>query len=334
MAAARTVLVTGATGALGPRVVSAFHSSGYAVRTLSKDEATPGIFPPTVEARQGDVCDPEDVRSAVNGIAAVVHMAALLHVIKPSPLLHGRYEQINVGGTRTVIEAAVRAGVRRVVFFSSIAVYGPSGGHVVTEETPPRPDSPYAVTKLAAERIALDARSVEGDPISVVLRLGAVYGSRIKGNYRRLLELLAHRRFVAAGDGRSRRTLVYDRDVARAAVLAADHPAAAGRVYNVTDGHVHTVKEIVETMCEALGRTPPRFRLPVRPVRLLAGLLEDAARLLGRESPIGRGAIDKYTEDIAVEGRRIQAELGFQPQYNLAAGWREAIREMRQAGDL
>ena len=98
--------------------------------------------------------------------------------------------------------------------------------------------------------------------------LGAVYGSRIKGNYERLTHALARHRFIPIGSGLNRRTLVYDKDVGRAAVLAVSHPAAAGRVFNVTDGTFHTLNEIIESICSALGRKPPRLSLPIGPVRL------------------------------------------------------------------
>jgi nucleoside-diphosphate-sugar epimerase len=95
--------------------------------------------------------------------------------------------------------------------------------------------------------------------------------------------------------------------------VAVSHPAAAGRVFNVTDGEFHILKEIIESICAALGRKPPRLSVPVGPARFMAGLMEDAFRLVGRKSPIGRDTIDKYTEDIAVDGSLIQKELGFVP---------------------
>ena len=111
------------------------------------------------------------------------------------------------------------------------------------------------------------------------------------------------------------------------AKLAAQHPAA-GRVFNVSDGQYHTMTEIISAMCEALGRTPPQISLPFAPVRLVAGILEDAGRMIGYQSPVGRATINKYTEDIAVDGSLIQKELGFIPQYDLKIGWEETIREM------
>jgi len=172
----------------------------------------------------------------------------------------------------------------------------------------------------------LNAKRNGGQPLGTVLRLGAVYGSRIKGNYERMTRALAHNRFIPIGDGRNRRTLVYNRDVARAAALAVSHPAAAGRVFNVTDGRFHTLNEIIESICSALGRKPPRLSLPVGPTRGLIGLVETGCRSIGLKPPITQGMIDKYTEDIAVAGNIIQKELGFVPQYDLKNGWEETIR--------
>jgi len=163
-----------------------------------------------------------------------------------------------------------------------------------------------------------------------VLRLGAVYGSRIKGNYERLTHALARHRFIPIGNGLNRRTLVYDKDVGRAAALAVSHPAAAGRVFNVTDGGFHTLNEIIESICAALGRKPPRLSLPVGPTRTLIGLIEKGSHAIGLKPPVKRAIIDKYTEDIAVDGSLIQKELGFVPQYDLKTGWEETIREMRE----
>jgi nucleoside-diphosphate-sugar epimerase len=328
------ILVTGATGVVGPLVVQAFHAAGYSIRTLSIDPPPAGVWPDEVETLRGDVTDRSAVRAALQGAGSVIHLAALLHIVNPPPALQDQYERVNVGGTSNVVAAAIQAGVRRLVFFSTIAVYGRSGGRILTEDTQPCPDTFYARTKLAAEKIVLEAEGADGGRIGTVLRLGTVYGRRVKGNYHRLVHSLARGRFIPVGNGSNRRTLVYAKDVARASVLAAIHPDAAGRIFNVTDGQFHTMKAIVETLCDALGRRSPRLTLPEGPVRCLAGLLEDCARLCGLRSPIVRATVDKYTEDLAVDGRRFHTRIGFVPQYDLAAGWRETVAELRQAGEI
>ena len=323
------VLITGATGAIGPRVVAELCKAGYAVRALSIDMPQNGDFPSGVEVCTGDITDPATVSSSMQGVHAVVHMAALLHNLHCPPELYEKYERINVGGTANIIKSASLAHVERVVLFSTIAVYGASNGGILTEKSQANPDTVYAKTKLAAEQIVLNAGRRDGQPIGTVLRLGAVYGPGLKGNYQRLLLALARGKFIPIGDGRNRRTLIYDRDVARAAVLALQHPLAAGRIYNVSDGQFHSISDIIQAMSLALGRKAPAFSLPAAPIRFAAGLIEDTARLFGCRLAVGRATIDKYIEDIAVSSERIQSELGFRACYDLKAGWAETVEEMK-----
>lgn len=328
------ILITGATGAVGPSVVDAINEAGYQIRTFSMDAPVADRFPYGVEVLNGDVTNQEAVHSAMQGVDAVIHMAAILHIVDIPLEMREKYERVNVGGTETVVKAAIKAGVRRIVLFSSIAVYGPSESCVLDELSPANPETLYAQTKLAAEKIVLNAKNLNGQPLGTVLRLGAVYGSRIKGNYERLMLALKRHCFIPLGNGYNRRTLVYEKDVGQAAKLAVSHPAAAGRVFNVTDGECHTVKEILESICSALGRKPPRLLLPINPVRALVGLIEKGYRYIGKKPPISREIITNYTEDIAIDGSLIQKELGFIPQYKLKAGWEETIEGMRTRGEL
>jgi len=326
----KVVLITGATGAIGPCVVHAFHLAGCQIRTFSTIPPTEGIFPQNVEAVIGDVTDPAAVRSAMLNVDAAIHLAALLHVFNPSPQLNERYEKINVDGTRNVVDAAIGSCVKRIVLFSTIAVYGRSkDGDILTEQSTTQPETCYAQTKLAAEQIVLAAHASDGKPLGTVLRLGAVYGSRIKGNYERLAQALARKRFIPIGSGLNRRTMIYDKDVGHAALLAALHPTAAGRIFNVTDGKFHTMNEIILSICSALGRKPPQFSLPAGPARLLVDLVEKITEMIGIKALLTKAMIDKYTEDMAVDGSLIQKELGFIPAYDLKKGWTEAIGVMR-----
>jgi len=309
--------------------------AGHSVLILAMDAPTPGLLPDDVEIRLGDITDTAVAFAAMSGIDAVVHLAALLHIVNPPSNLRERYERINVGGTATVVDAAIKADVKRVVLTSTIGVYAPSGGRVLDEESTAVPDSFYGQTKLAAERIVLAARRADdGQPIGTVLRLAAVYGSRVKGNYSRLVQALAGGRFLPIGHGSNRRTLVYDKDVAAAVRMALEHPHAAGQVFNVTDGEIYTLRRIIEAICAGLGRRPPRVALPVTPIRLGLGVADSLGRAIGRDLPVNSTMLEKYLEDVAVDGTKIMRELGFRPAYDLTAGWREAIDQMRQNGDL
>ncbi len=291
-------LVTGATGALGPCVVAELRAAGFEVRALSLDKPRPGLLPSDVEHLVGDVNDATAVSAAVQGCAAVVHMAALLHVFDSPPEMHRQYELVNVGGTAVVVAAAAKAKVGRVVLFSTISVYGRSAADPLTEDTRPRPETMYAESKLAAEQVLLSARRPDGEPLGAVLRLAAAYGPRVKGNYRRLLLSLARRRFLLLGRGQNRRTLVYDADVARAAVLAVRDPAAAGRIFNVTDGSsTHGARD---PRGDVLGARPPA------PAFLCAGRSGAPRRRPGGGGGAGRGPHGACyaVRDRQVHGRR------------------------------
>ncbi|MEI6647003.1 MAG: NAD-dependent epimerase/dehydratase family protein [bacterium] len=188
-----------------------------------------------------------------------------------------------------------------------------------------RPDTFYGETKLAAEKLVLEARRSDGESLGTVLRMGAIYGTGIKGNYQKLASALARHRFIPVGRGQNRRSLVYDRDVAAATVLALRMPQAAGQVYNVTDNCYHTVAEIICAICEALGRCPPRVRIPLAAARLAAFGADLLLRWVGKR-PFLRAAVDKYVEEVMVSGDKIKQELGFVPKYSLSEGWRAILR--------
>ncbi|MDQ3753453.1 MAG: NAD-dependent epimerase/dehydratase family protein [Acidobacteriota bacterium] len=319
----KRVLVTGASGSIGSVLVERLAAEGVLARVLVRSgRGEARSLPASAEIIEGDITDRAALQQATKGVNFVFHLAAKLHINSPAARLRDEYWRTNVEGTRLLVEAARRADVERLVLFSTINVYGASSeGEVWDEDSPLRPASWYAETKLEAERIVLGEMCRRG----VVLRLAAVYGRSMKGNYVRLLEALEHRRFVMIGDGRNRRTLIHVEDACRAALLVARAPSAAGETYNATDGEVHTLDEIIRSMCAALGRRPPRASVPKRAARFAAGLVEDLLQATGRDSPLKRLTVDKFTEDVAVSGLKIQRELGFRPRYDLPGGWREVV---------
>jgi nucleoside-diphosphate-sugar epimerase len=319
-------LVTGATGAIGPAVVNALGDT-FEIRTLTRRPPETGMFRVPATPFTGDVSDIATVRRAAERAQVIVHLAALLHIVGPSDSLRSEYERINIGGTQAVIDAATIEGVSRVVFLSSIAVYGSASHGVLTEDSEAHPDTLYGVSKLAAERIVTSARTLDGAPLSTVLRSAAVYGPRVKGNYQRLVRALARHRFVPIGAGDNLRTLVFEDDLAAATALVARHSAAAGRIYNVSDGRPHALRDVIAAICAALGRRPPRWHAPIAPVRAVLR----AGSVFDRRLP---GMLTKYLEEMAVDASRIQTEIGFQPQIRLAEGWSRTIAEMRRTGSL
>jgi len=117
-------LVTGATGAVGPSLVNHLLNQGYTVRSYGLDEPTPGLFAEQIEHFTGDINDKASLSRALMGADIVFHLAALLHIENPGPEFAPQYQRVNVDGSRLVAEQAALAGVHRLIYFSTVKVYG------------------------------------------------------------------------------------------------------------------------------------------------------------------------------------------------------------------
>lgn len=329
----KSCIITGGTGAVGPAIARAFQEVGYAVTVASRTAPAKGALPEGARHAHLDVAEDGSYGALYDGVDVVVHLASLLHNNHPGESLRPAYERVNVAGTRKVMQHARAGGVRRVIVASSISVYGYDRGELLTEASEPHPDTLYGQTKLEAEKVALDSTDGSGQQLATVVRLSAVYGPGMKGNYMTLLHALARGRFVPIGPGNNARTLVHSEDVARAILLVAESQEAAGQTYNVTDGEVHSLREILEAMCVALERPFPRAFLPVGLVRggaIPADLLLKVAGSPRRISTL----LDKYLEDVRVSGKRLSADLGFAPRFNLTTGWQNTVSRLRESGEI
>ena len=309
-----TALVTGANGILGRLLIDQLVGEGVRARAYVRSAVSSAGFPAEVETVEGDIRDAGAVRRAADGVDAIFHLAAVVHAAGPDERPLSDYVQINVGGTENVVAAASRARAR-VVYVSTINVYGPGQGRVLDETTACRPEGAYAVTKREAETVVerLGERAT-------ILRLASVFGRSMKGNYPRLVRAIQRGTFVRPGSGLARKTVVYETDVARAATIAASSAAAGGQVYNVTDGLVHTIDEIIDAIAGAAGVGPPRLRIPAVWARSAAQGVDIAMRLIGQRAR-ARASVEKYLEDIAVSGEKIQRQLGFKSTVDLRRGW-------------
>lgn len=319
-------LVTGATGVVGVPLVEALLQRNYRVKILARDRAAANLFAGKVVVVPGSLADSAALEAACADVDYVFHFAAKLHVNNPSARLDAEYEETNVRATANLLELGARNKIEKFVFASTINVYGAGDNvRIFDENSRLNPTGIYAQTKAAAEKLVLER------DFGIVLRLAAVYGSRMKGNYVRLLTALRKHRFFFVGAGLNRRTLIHQRDAAAAAILVAEK-AVGKSVYNATDGEYYTFEQIVRSMALALKLKTPSLRLPLAPFELAFDWLGIIERASGAKFPINRQTLDKLIEDVAVSGAKIQRELGFKPIFDLNAGWRETIenRDLKQ----
>ncbi len=312
------VLVTGATGFIGSSLCRVLAAEGFdVIAGVRRDGGAPGA-----EVRVlGDLGVETDLSAALDGVDAVMHLAARAHVMAEGaadPL--AEYRRINRDGTRRLAEAAMAAGVARFVFLSSVKVNGEATrGDPVTEDDTPAPEDAYGTSKWEAEQ-ALAELSAGGGIETVVLRAPLVYGPGVKANFLSLLRLCDTALPLPLGgiDG-NRRSLIYLGNLADALRRAMVHAAAAGRTYLVRDSEDVSTAGLVRRIRRALGR-PPRL------VPVPAGALRAALVATGR-----RAAADRLLGSLAVDASRVNRELGWTPPYTLDQGLHATVSWYRGA---
>lgn len=304
------VLVTGANGFVGRSLVPLLAARGHWVRAAVRRDGT--AVPGAAEAvAVGDIGPDTDWTRALDGIDAVAHLAARVHVMKDraaDPL--AAFRLVNRDGTRRLAESAAAHGVRRVVSLSSVkALVDESQNAPLDAATRPDPHSPYGVSKLEAEQ-ALGAVAERTGLETVVLRPPLVYGPGVGGNFRSLLRLVATGLPLPLGGLDNRRSLIFVGNLADAIATALTHPNAPGGRFLVQDGAPLSTSELVRAIGDALGR-------PARLIPLPVGLLALGARLTGKQ-PV----FDRIAGSLTVDDRAIRTALDWRPPQDFATGLR------------
>lgn len=321
---AKLNVITGATGLLGSHVAEKLRERGKAVRALVRPASDCRFLEQLgVELVSGDTGDVPSLRRAVAGADVVYHCAGRVTDWGPWAAFG---EQV-VEATRNVLEACRAAGVGRVLHVSSLAVYGhPRPDEEVTEDSPLGRRlglwEHYARAKILAEGLARDY-----GPDLTVIRPGWFYGPRDRASFPRVVAALQAGRVPIVGSGDNLLSIVYVDDVAEGAVLAATHPAARGRVYNLASAGDVTQERLINTLAAALGLPPVTRRVPRGLVYSWAFVLEAFGRLRRQARPpaLTRKAVSMISRTTRFSTARARSELGWRPQVGVEEGVRRTL---------
>jgi UDP-glucose 4-epimerase len=274
------ILVTGASGFVGRALVNEFAAQGESVRAAMRQPAD--VFPKSVEVvAVSDLTRPVEWRALLKDVTTVIHLAGIAH--SSTELAESVYDRVNRLATAELASAAHRGSIRQLVFVSSIrAQTGPAAGQILRETDSPHPTDAYGRSKLAAE----DAVRASNVPFTI-LRPVLVYGSGVKGNMRRLLEVSRSPWPLPFGLFRQRRSLLARQNLVGAIRFVTRSPQTAGETYIVADPSPLTLGEIIAAMRTGQGRSPGLLPIPVT----LIGLGLKATRRTDQWERLGNSLI-------------------------------------------
>ena len=314
------ILVTGATGFVGSALVMRLAADPDCKGVVAAVRRKADLRPEGVRQVQvGDLLPTTDWGMALQGIDAVVHCAARVHVMRDDatdPLQ--AYREVNVNGTLNLARQAAQAGVVRFVFVSSIKVNGEATqpGRPFTADDVPAPLDPYGVSKLEAEQGLRDIEAQTGMEV-VIVRPPLVYGPGVKANFESMMRWVALGIPLPLGTINNSRSMVALGNLVDLLVTCLKHPASAGHTFLVSDGQDVSTTELLRRTANAMGKKALLLPVP-------ASVLELGASLLGK-----RAVAQRLCGSLQVDIEKTRRLLGWSPPLTLDQGLKKAVEGMK-----
>ena len=313
------ITITGGTGFIGSRLALKSRKMEHSVVVLGQvntpaEEANlEELKAANIRVILGAVTDRESVTESVAGSDIVFHLAAAQHEANV-PDQH--FRDVNVEGTRRIIEASIHSGVKRFVYGSTIGVYGFALDGKIDEQSPQRPDNIYGVTKAEAEKLVLDY--AEKIPVTII-RISETYGP----GDRRLLKLykaIEKRMFFMIGNGLNKHQLIYVDDLIDGLYAAASSENAVGEIFVLAGREVVTTNEMTQAISSALDIPLRKFRAPLWFFMLAAVVMETLLKPLGIQPPLHRRRMDFFRKSFYFSRQTVVEKLGFEPKTDFVDG--------------
>lgn len=313
------VVITGATGFVGARLVHKMQELGANVRVLVRPSAdVTHLGRGKIELFYGDLRDPASLDGLCKDTDQIFHLAATQQV----GLSECEFLDINVGGTQRLLQQAIQNEVRRVVLVSSGGIHRNDCGEPVCEEAPLRASNIYLESKIKAEAIARDLFRTDPERLTIV-RPGAVYGP---GN-RRLLKMfraVVRGYFVMIGTGTTCVHPVYIDDLVDG-LLRASSDMGRGEAFLLSGPNELSIREWVHIIAQAAGSAPPRWTIPAGPISIAATLCESLCRLINVAPPLNHRRLGFFLNHRSYDLTKARTLLGYEPRISVHVGSRRTL---------
>lgn len=317
------VFVTGARGFMGQALVKRYRELGAEVRGLDVT-ADPGMG-----VVSGDVARPDEWEQAVQGSQLLIHTAAIV----TNNVAREKAWRVNVLGTRRVLEAARQAGVQRFVHISSLAAMRYITADRADETAPVMPTgNPYVDTKIAGEQTVLAAHAA-GEMACTIVRPSDIYGPGSRPWTVVPVQMIQKGLFLLPAHGQGVFRAIYIDDLVDGVLLAAEKDEALGQIFILGGENTITCQEFFSYYYRMLNKqTPPMLSTPLAVIIAEIGRL--LFTLLGRQTELGRGAMEMLSKKSTVSNAKAHRLLGWHPRVGLEEGMRRTEAWLRSEGIL
>lgn len=308
-------LVTGSNGRLGREMIHMLLKRGDTVRVLVKRKDFVVHLPTGVVPYVGDLGDTHILADACNGVDTVFHFAAIVSEHKETV---DTIMRVNVDGTRNVLDACEQNHVNRMIFASTVDVYGRKRRDLLTEESQARPTDKYGYSKMLAEQVI--ARYHVTVP-STILRFATIYGKGFEAAFFRMFQMIKEDRFAIIGNGKNKLNLLHVYDAMQALMLADMKDIAKNKIYNITDGNTYTQEQLIELASKLLhAPTPTRH------------VYETLAMVLAKARKADADDLRFITSSRQIDISKAQQELGYEPRVSIEQGGEDLVAEFNKLG--
>jgi nucleoside-diphosphate-sugar epimerase len=326
----KTVLVTGASGFTGGYVCRRLNNDGFKVKALilpgidTRDYAEQGIRPII-----GDLRERATLEDAVSGVDTIYHIAA---VYREENIPRKTFWDVNVEGTRNLLETALEHKIKRFVHCSTVGVQGEIKDPPATEEAPYRPGDYYQQSKLEGELLALSYFHEKGLP-GVVFRPVGIYGPG-DTRFQKLFRYIADGKFRMFGSGKVLYHLTYIDDLVDGICLVGEKPGIEGEIITLAGDKYTTLNELVETIADVLNVQLSKMHYPVWPLWAAGAVCELLCQPFKINPPIYRRRVEFFVKDRAFDITKARKLLGYNPQVDLRTGLKKTADWYKSQGLL
>lgn len=268
----------------------------------------------------GDILCPESIKKTIWGIDLVISLAAKHHDFG---ITKEEYFRVNEGGTINLLNCMAEANVKKLIYYSSVAVYGTQKSPT-TEETVPNPDTNYGRSKLAAEKAILKWTTEDKERIAVIIRPTVIFGPENYGNVYNLIDKIYKKSFVFVGDASNIKSVAYVENLVDATNFLLKHLKPGFHIFNYSDEPQLSTAELVKIITDFMPHSIPKFKIPLWLALTGGSIFDLMGKIAGYNFPITAARIKKFNSPTHRQANKIRS-LGFKQNISLREGFRRTI---------